>query len=256
MKLHRKSTVAQPRQKPMVKALAMALAVASGAASAIMPNANDAVTASGQQSQIAGKPGFLQDMSPSQRWSLYQNWRDSRRSPSEAGEIAALIDAWRHRHPAPTPSLQGKLKFSPGIEATHVVQNCNDSGAGSLRAAVAAAGNSDTIDLSQLACSTITLTTGAISVLQNDLNIIGPGADELAISGNNQSQVFGHTGSGTLSIDAVTLRDGFKYSNTGDVYGGCVFSVGSVSLSNVEVRDCVAVRLPTTAWPRVAEYSP
>ncbi len=47
---------------------------------------------------------------------------------------------------------------------TLVVGNCEDSGAGSLRDAVDHAADGDTIDLTQLACSSISLTTGAILV--------------------------------------------------------------------------------------------
>ena len=54
--------------------------------------------------------------------------------------------------------------------------NCNNSGAGSLRDAVAAATDGDTVDATGLAgvCSTITLTTGEIVVKQNNLTIQGP----------------------------------------------------------------------------------
>ena len=49
------------------------------------------------------------------------------------------------------------------------VTNCDDDGAGSLRAAIAAASSGDTIDLTALACSTISLTTGFIGVAEDDL---------------------------------------------------------------------------------------
>src|SRR5512144_262636 len=46
---------------------------------------------------------------------------------------------------------------SHGPASTLQVMNCNDSGPGSLRDAITAAASGATIDLSQLACSTITL---------------------------------------------------------------------------------------------------
>jgi len=52
---------------------------------------------------------------------------------------------------------------------THPVVNCDDSGLGSLRDVVAGAGSGDTVDMGQLSCSTITLTSGAIVVGQQDL---------------------------------------------------------------------------------------
>ena len=59
----------------------------------------------------------------------------------------------------------------PHTPASIVVTNCDDSGPGSLRDAVAGAASGDTIDLSQLTCSTITLTSGAIEIPQDDLYI-------------------------------------------------------------------------------------
>ncbi len=57
-----------------------------------------------------------------------------------------------------------------------VVHNCNDSGNGSLRDALTHANNGDTIDLTQLSCSTITLTTGSILFTQTTITLQGPGA--------------------------------------------------------------------------------
>jgi hypothetical protein len=55
------------------------------------------------------------------------------------------------------------------------VTNCADDGPGSLRAAAAAANDNDEIDLSQLTCSRITLTTGAIEIDADTLTLTGPG---------------------------------------------------------------------------------
>lgn len=225
-----------PRQKPMVHALAVALAVAGSAAGAAFPGQkNELVPAENSTPSIG-------NMTATQKASLYYEWRDSRKSESEKAEIAALVEAWRQRHSAPKSASLSGIKNSEELQgATHIVQNCNDAGAGSLRAAVAGAADTDTIDLSQLACSTITLTTGAISIVQDNLQIVGPGANELEITAAGNSQILAHSGSGTLSIDAVSLVEGTKYSNAGNVYGGCVFSAGSVTLTNAEVRDCLAL---------------
>src|SRR5262245_60783858 len=67
------------------------------------------------------------------------------------------------------------------------VTNCDDAGPGSLRDAIAIAASGDTIDLTQLACSTITLTSGALGVAQDDLTFTGPGASLLAIDGGGNS---------------------------------------------------------------------
>jgi hypothetical protein len=88
--------------------------------------------------------------------------------------------------------------------ATFTVTSLADSGAGSLRAAVAAAGNGDTI---MLPAGTITLTSGVISVPSaNGLTMIGAGARQTVLSGNHASEVL--TTSGRLSVSGVTFEDG------------------------------------------------
>ena len=84
------------------------------------------------------------------------------------------------------------------LPAIITVTNLLDSGPGSLRAAVAAANNSDTIVFS--VTGTIDLTSGLISV-NNDITIAGPGANELAISGQGQSMIFDVNGTLNNDVD-------------------------------------------------------
>src|SRR5262245_17816789 len=99
-----------------------------------------------------------------------------------------------------TSSSGRRRAFSPRLEAledrtlpsTFTVLNLNDSGAGSLRAAVAAANANpghDTIAFRPGLSGTITLRTGQLT-LTDDVTIDGPGALRLAVSGNDQSRVF------------------------------------------------------------------
>src|SRR4249919_3965124 len=69
------------------------------------------------------------------------------------------------------------------------VTNCNNSGPGSLRARVAAASSGDTVDLGNVGCQKITLTSGSIDVHQADLTIRGPGFRKMSVSGNSQCSV-------------------------------------------------------------------
>lgn len=104
------------------------------------------------------------------------------------------------------------------------VSNCNDAGAGSLRAVAAQAGDGDGIDLSTLACSTISVTSGAITL--RDIALIGPGAAALAIdgAGNQGRRIFNHAGhGGGLTISDVTVR-GAKYQSNAGQGGGCLRS--------------------------------
>lgn len=116
-----------------------------------------------------------------------------------------------------------------------LVENCADSGAGSLRAAVAAAGSGAEIDLSGLACDTITLSSGAIAVTAADLQLTGPGRQTLTISGGDVDRVFEHSGTGTLTLRGLSLTHG---KSSGD--GGCLLSAGHLALSDVAITDCRA----------------
>src|SRR5437773_4995626 len=76
--------------------------------------------------------------------------------------------------------------------ATITVINTNDSGAGSLRQALADTNNGDTIDFA--VTGTITLTTDELLV-DKSITISGPGSDNLTVDGNHASRVF-HVSSG------------------------------------------------------------
>jgi hypothetical protein len=131
---------------------------------------------------------------------------------------------------------------SPPADSIPVL-NCEDSGSGSLRDAVDHAVDGDTIDLTALDCSTITLTSGAISTALDDLTIEGPGALRLEINGNDDGRVFWHLGAGTLTLDDVTVSHGRKYlldGDAGNAGGGCVFSLGGVTMDYAWARDCTA----------------
>lgn len=121
-----------------------------------------------------------------------------------------------------------------------IVENCDDSGAGSLRQIIAEqAENGDTVLLSELTCSAITLTSGAIVVGQDDLTLVGPDDATLAIDGgaeqNLHHRLFSHTGSGTLQIDHLVLRNAAPEDATS---GGCIDSSGNVHLHEVSMSHC------------------
>jgi hypothetical protein len=127
--------------------------------------------------------------------------------------------------------------------ATLLVTNCDDAGPGSLRDTVDfTAMSGDTVDLSALPCSTITLTSGAIYVVQDDLFLTGPGADVLAIDGGGTDRVIAHVGHGKLTITDLTITHG-KYTATSYgyfAYGGCLVSLANITLTNSTVSNCVA----------------
>jgi len=123
---------------------------------------------------------------------------------------------------------------------TREVTNCDDSGSGSLRDTIASAVSGDIVDLSRLTCSTITLTSSYLTVLQDDLTILGPGATSLAIDGGGVLSLFANYGAGTLSIDGLTLTNGYYYYHGTSLYtrGGCIVSVGNVAIQDSIVSNC------------------
>lgn len=126
--------------------------------------------------------------------------------------------------------------------ATRTVTNCDDDGPGSLRASVAAAASGDRIDLTTLACSRITLTSGAVEIEVDDLTLRGPGRGRLIIDGSgSQDRVLIHFGSGDLVIEDLTIANGHPIaSGTRIGYGGCIASVENVVLMRSTVSGCTA----------------
>ncbi len=115
-------------------------------------------------------------------------------------------------------------------EATFIVMNTNDSGAGSLRQAI--------LDNNAFGGNTITFSsgvTGAItlaSVLEitTDATILGPGAKVLTVSGNAVDRVFALS-IGAVSISGLTIANGYSGSGAG------IFS--STAFSLLTIQSCV-----------------
>jgi len=127
--------------------------------------------------------------------------------------------------------------------ATFTVTNTNDSGAGSLRDAVAqanAAPGADTIDFS--VTGTILLTSGQIAI-KGPLTIVGPGADVLTIDGNASNRIFSVflTDPECPALDGpdyLVSLSGLRLTNarrTQGQSGGAIFSEHSLALHAVIV---------------------
>ena len=140
-------------------------------------------------------------------------------------------------------SLMPRSPKAPSSPAAvfHVTSCADDDGPGTLRTIVAAAGEGDSVDMSTLSCSSITLTQGAVPVLLNDLTVSGPGAEALALDGDGASRVFVHPGYGTLVVQGLTLRNGAtRVAGNKITGGGCVASLGYVALDHSSVSGCYA----------------
>ena len=150
---------------------------------------------------------------------------------------AGLQDAaGMHRGPTAT----GMASSAPASTAAAVVTSCaDDGGFDTLRHAVTTADPGDTIDLTALACSTITLQAGAIVVAVSDLTILGPGPDALTIDGNHAGRVFNHAGTGTLTLTGLTIANGTLAADKAE--GGCIYAAGNLVLNRALVTSCTAV---------------
>lgn len=137
------------------------------------------------------------------------------------------------------PALRSAAGRDAGIAPASValgvtVTNCNDSGPGSLREAYANASGDVTISLTALACSTISLTTGALSGAAGNAGSVTIQGAGQTIDAHGASGVFSHSGTGALVLQDLRVVNG---NHTG-TRGGCIYSAGSVWLYSSQVTGC------------------
>ncbi len=134
----------------------------------------------------------------------------------------------RRQQTHPQPVRLGRC-FVPRLESLEdrtllsiwTVTNPADSGDGSLRAAIAAGQSGDQIVFdTSLKGQAITLTSGQLAITQS-LDIEGPGADKLAVSGNHASRIFAVSGGVTVIIAGLTISDGMVVGGDG---GGAILN--------------------------------
>lgn len=115
---------------------------------------------------------------------------------------------------------------------TLIVTNTLDSGAGSLRATIAAASDGDVINFdSSLNGTTITLTSGELAIINLDVSINASALPNgITISGNDASRIFLIYEDSSVSLNKLTMTNG-----QGAGQGGALFFQGT----NLTVTDCV-----------------
>lgn len=125
--------------------------------------------------------------------------------------------------------------FRPAIEAledrnllsTYTVDHLADDLvgqglSGSLRYCINQSADGDTITFGVQ--GTITLTGGELPI-SKDLDTEGPGADQVAVSGNHQSRVFDISGGVAVRIARITITDGMAAGAPGQAGG--ILNTGS-----------------------------
>ena len=162
-----------------------------------------------------------------------------------SGDDADISAQWQAMNRA-RAKLEAEL-FPEGRAptATHTVTNCNDDGPGSLRQKISGAASGDTVDLSTLTCSTITL-SGPLIFDQADLSLLGLEQDSplnlimLTPAAGNQAGLIYHMGDGTLAVQNLQLVGGKKYGTGGTVQGACISSSGFVAFTSSAAKYCTA----------------
>ncbi len=140
----------------------------------------------------------------------------------------------------------GPLSIQGISAATITVTNTNDSGAGSLRQAIANAASGDTIVFdSGLTGGTITLTSSQLTINKR-LTISGLGAGNLTISGNHKYRVFSVGTSALVTISGLTIAGGY----VSNARGGGISNAGSLTLQNsiVSGNQIAGALLGILAW--------
>jgi hypothetical protein len=77
--------------------------------------------------------------------------------------------------------------------------------------------------------------TSSLPAIAQDVQILGPGANNLTVSGTGQFQIFNVQSGVTASIAGLTIDDGFSGTS-----GGGIRNVGTLSLANCTVSNSVA----------------
>ena len=119
-----------------------------------------------------------------------------------------------------------------GNAATLTVTNGNDSGAGTLRAAILSAATGDTITF-LAGVSTINLTSNELSITR-DVKIIGPGPGLLTVqrSSGGYFRVFDIASAAvTATISGMSITNG----NAWNANGGGIYNAGALTVTNCSI---------------------
>jgi hypothetical protein len=118
---------------------------------------------------------------------------------------------------------------TPASAATVTVTNCNDSGTGSLRQAIADAAPGDTVTFALApVCSTISL--ASTLTITNSIDIMGPGAAILSVDGGGSVRDFLVSSGSSPTISGITIKGG-----SGSFGGGIYNNYGDLTLDDTAI---------------------
>lgn len=155
-------------------------------------------------------------------------------SPADATRLARLKQVWANQP-------ESAETASPQAGNTWTVTSCGDTGPGTLRDVMDSwAQDGDTIDLTGRTCGTINLQSSLVTSA-NSLTIKGDPENKYDISGGLNDRIFTHTGTGTLTLDGVSILQGKISTSNTYAQGGCIRSDGNVKLTNQsDAKYCIA----------------
>jgi hypothetical protein len=141
-------------------------------------------------------------------------------------------------------AIKDPLGAQAGIK---VVTSLADDGDGSLRGQIATAQSGDSISFAVRGA--IVLTNGELLVT-NNLRIAGPGATNLAVSGQIQSRILEIGPGAKVSLSGLTICDGHAPNGTAGtsnnptggngVDGGGIYNAGSLTITRCIISNCAA----------------
>ena len=123
------------------------------------------------------------------------------------------------------------LLVFPQASSALTVTNLNDSGAGSLRDAIANTPPGGTVDFA--VTGVITLATELL--IDKEITITGPGMNLLTVSGGNTTRVFNILGGQNISISNIRVANGLVTQN----FSGGAGIIVSTQNINLELSDCI-----------------
>ncbi len=157
----------------------------------------------------------------------------------------ALYKKTKARYPRVVPIVASVLAAlsleAPSVlyAATVTVTSCaDDGGTNTLRHAALTAADNETIDMTQLTCSKITLISGAIDIGADYVTVVGPGENALTVDGNQNGRVFDQTAAHMTTITDMTITGGVISDPL--PLGGCVYSKSSAQLIHATITGCAA----------------
>src|SRR5271157_5824898 len=162
---------------------------------------------------------------------------------SKAVERPSPVVLWARRRVPRSPWTRFVPRLDPMEDRTllssFTVTSDADSTTGpTLRAGIAS--GADTIVFALPSHDTIKLTLGELAITKS-LNIKGPGADKLTISGNKASRVFEIGSGATVTLANLTIANGQTFSagtSGGALGGGGILNDAGATLN---LTSCVVV---------------